>query len=49
MLTFCMLGNWHTFLLSAEIFKIFFYKYSFMNTIRESNGLDPYWKNLLYD
>ena len=40
-LTFCMMGNFHAFLSSADFFKITFSKTSFKNTIRVSNGLDP--------
>ena len=42
LLTLCMLGNFSMRLLSsAHFFKINFFKNSFRNTIRVSNGLDP--------
>ena len=40
-LTLCMLGIVMLLMSSADIFKINFFKKSFRNTIRVSNGLDP--------
>ena len=40
-LSLCQMGNFHTFVLSADFIKNYFLKKKFRNTIRVSKSLDP--------